>query len=577
MEMMRVMGMVLGRLFFAVLLLAHGQSAGQSNGAATEDALLKVMAEELKLSMEHLVTEDGTKPYFLAYTLTRIDSVGMTASLGAVEQNDLASRGLIDVDVRVGDYALDNTRQIRGGAADGRFGRRSEGSAQAPLEDNALAVKHALWQATDGAFKSAVERFQRVRTDLKTTVEEEHKSDDFSREKASVYSEPDVTLALDREEWARRLRNVSRLALKYPQVHESSVAVVGVANNRSMVTSEGSRVKTGQKHLRVMVSADTKADDGMDLSQSFIFNASTESGLPDEQRVREEFQKVLDGVMALRAAPLVEPYTGPAILLNRASGVFFHEIFGHRIEGHRQKNVEEGQTFTRMVGKPILPEFLSVTDDPTRARFGGEDLRGFYRFDDEGVPASKVKLVENGVLNTFLLSRSPVPGFARSNGHGRREPGRQVVSRQGNLIVDSTKSVPLAKLREMLVAECKKQGKPYGYWFEDITGGFTTTARGGPQAFKVLPVVVYRVYADGRKDQLVRGVDIVGTPLSCFSKIIATGDDAAVFNGSCGAESGWVPVSAVSPSILVEEIEIEKRERSQDRLPILPPPIAAKN
>jgi predicted Zn-dependent protease len=230
-----------------------------------------------------------------------------------------------------------------------------------------------------------------------------------------------------------------------------------------------------------------------------------------------------------------------------------------------------------MVGKPILPDFLSVFDDPTQARFGEQDLRGFYRFDDEAVPASRVNLVENGVLKTFLLSRSPVQQFSKSNGHGRREPGRQVVSRQGNLMVHSTKTVPLPKLREMLIDECKKKGKPYGYWFDDITGGFTTTTRGGPQAFKVLPVVVYRVYADGRKDELVRGVDIVGTPLSCFAKIIATGDDAAVFNGSCGAESGWVPVSAVSPSILVEEIEIEKRERSQERLPILPAPIAAKN
>lgn len=571
------MGMLLGRLFFAALLLAHLKSTGQPGSAPTEGALIKVMAEELKHSMEHLVTEDGTRPYYLAYTITRIDSAAVVGSLGALEQDDLRSRRLLDVDVRVGDYALDNTRQIRGGAADGRFGRRFDGSAQAPLENNPLAVKHALWQATDGAFKSAVERFQRVRTDLKTTVEEESKADDFSREKLSVHSEPDVALALDRDAWSKLIRSVSRLALKYPLIHESSVAVVGVANNRSMVTSEGSRIKTGQKHLRVMVSAGTKADDGMDLSQSFLFNASTEAGLPDEKQIREAFQKVLDGVLALRAAPLVEPYTGPAILLNRASGVFFHEIFGHRIEGHRQKDVEEGQTFTKMVGKPILPEFLSVTDDPTQARFANEDLRGFFRFDDEGVPASKVNLVENGVLKTFLLSRSPVPGFAKSNGHGRREPGRQVVSRQGNLMVQSTKAVPLTKLREMLVAECRKKGKPYGYWFEDITGGFTTTARGGPQAFKVLPVVVYRVFADGRKDELVRGVDIVGTPLSCFSKIIATGDDAAVFNGSCGAESGWVPVSAVSPSILVEEIEIEKRERSQDRLPILPPPIAAKS
>ena len=575
-EIMKDMGTVFGRMLCAVLLLAHGKSVAQSS-SASGDELIQVMTEELQHSMKHLVTEDGTKPYFLSYTITRTDSAIVSASLGAMDQNDARSRRLLDVDVRVGDYTLDNTRQIRGGAADGRFGRRFDGSAQAPLEDNPLAIKHALWLATDGAFKSAVERYQRVRTDLKTTVEEEHKADDFSREKPSVHSEPEVTLALDREAWAHRVRNVSKLALKYPLIHESSVAVVGVANNRAMVTSEGTRVKTGQKHFRVVVDASTKADDGMDLNQSFLFNASTEGGLPDEKQIREEFQKVLDKVMALRAAPVVEPYTGPAILLNRASGVFFHEIFGHRIEGHRQKDVEEGQTFTKMVGKSILPDFLSVTDDPTQARFANEDLRGFYRFDDEGVPAAKVNLVESGVLKTFLLSRSPVPGFAKSNGHGRRESGRQVVSRQGNLMVHSTRAVPIKKLREMLVAECKKKGKPYGYWFEDITGGFTTTARGGPQAFKVLPVVVYRVYADGRKDELVRGVDIVGTPLSCFSKIIATGDDAAVFNGTCGAESGWVPVSAVSPSILVEEIEIEKRERSQERLPILPSPIAAKN
>ena len=577
MEIMRATRILSGRLLFAALLLARFQSAGQPASAPAEDALIKVMESELTHSMKNLVTDDGTKPYYFAYTITQMDSSVVAGSLGAVEQSEQRSRRLLDVDVRVGDYALDNTRQIRGGAGDGRFGRRFEGSAQAPLENNPLAVKHVLWQATDGAFKSAVERFQRVRTDLKTTVEEDNKADDFSREKPSVYSEPDAALALDNEEWARLIRDVSRLALKYPLIHESSVAMVGLVNNRSMVSSEGSRVKTGQKLLRVAVSASTKADDGMDLSQSFIFNAASESGLPNEQQIREAFQKVLDGVLALRAAPLVEPYTGPAILLNRASGVFFHEIFGHRIEGHRQKDVEEGQTFTKMVGKPILPEFLSVTDDPTQARFADEDLRGFYRFDDEGVPASRVNLVENGVLKTFLLSRSPVLGFSKSNGHGRREPGNQVVSRQANLMVHSTRAVPLAKLREMLVAQCKKQGKPYGYWFEDITGGFTTTSRGGPQAFKVLPVVVYRVYADGRKDELVRGVDIVGTPLSCFSKILATGDDAAVFNGSCGAESGWVPVSAVSPSILVEEIEIEKRERSQDRLPILPPPIAAKN
>ena len=267
--------------------------------------------------------------------------------------------------------------------------------------------------------------------------------------------------------------------------------------------------------------------------------------------------------------------TGPAILLNRASGVFFHEIFGHRIEGHRQKDVTEGQTFAKKIGELVLPEFISVLDDPTAAKHGDVDLRGYYLYDDEGVRASKVTLVDKGVLKTFLLSRSPVEGFVKSNGHGRRQPGAACVSRQANLIVRSTNQVPFARLREMLIEECNKQGKPHGLLFEDISGGFTTTGRRGPQSFKVQPIVVYRIYADGRPDELVRGVDIVGTPLSSFEKILCTGDDHAVFNGTCGAESGWVPVSAISPSLLVSTIEIEKRSRSQTRPPLLDPPLSS--
>ena len=418
-----------------------------------------------------------------------------------------------------------------------------------------------------------MERYQQVLTNLKTMVEEEAQADDFSREEPCVYFEGDTVLELDREAWSARIRAVSELARQYPLIYSSQVALSADAENRYMVSSEGTRLKTGRKLLRVSLTASTKAEDGMDLSQTYLFNVSSEAALPGEDEMRDAFQDVIDMVLALRDAPVVEPYTGPAILMNRASGVFFHEIFGHRIEGHRQKDVQEGQTFTKMIGKPILPEFMSVADDPTLARMVGEDLRGFYRYDDEGVQARRVELVTNGVLQTFLLSRSPVAGFDHSNGHGRREPGNDVVSRQGNLIVHSDRTVSFQRLREMMIEECRAQDKPYGFVFKDITGGFTTTTRGGPQAFKVLPVVVYRVFADGRPDELVRGVDIVGTPLSCFSQITCTADDPRVFNGTCGAESGWVPVSAVSPSILVRQIEIEKRQRSQQRPPILDPPI----
>jgi predicted Zn-dependent protease len=295
-------------------------------------------------------------------------------------------------------------------------------------------------------------------------------------------------------------------------------------------------------------------------------------GLPKDEVILAAIERVAKDLTGLLKAPVVEPFVGPAILSGRAAGVFFHEIFGHRVEGHRQKDETEGQTFTKSVDAPVLPDFLSVVFDPTKRKVGSVDLNGWYRFDDEGVPAQPVTVVENGILKTFLMSRSPIQGFPHSNGHGRRQAGMEVVSRQSNLLVESSRRVSDQRLREMLIAEVKRQNKPYGLLFDNITGGYTTTGRSGLQAFKVIPLVVHRVYPDGRPDELVRGADMVGTPLSSFNKILATSDRQEVFNGYCGAESGSVPVSAVSPALLVSEIEIEKKQKSQDRPPLLPAP-----
>jgi TldD protein len=274
----------------------------------------------------------------------------------------------------------------------------------------------------------------------------------------------------------------------------------------------------------------------------------------------------------LREAPAAEPYAGPALLSGRAAAVFFHEVLGHRLEGHRQRGETEGQTFTKKVNQLVLPAFLSVTDDPTRKELDGVRLAGYYDYDDEGVPAARVVAVENGVLKNFLMSRMPITNFSQSNGHGRRQPGLMATGRQGNLIVTSTHTAKDAELRKQFVEEIKKQGKTYGLYFDDIQGGFTLTGRASPQAFQVLPVMVYRVYADGRPDELVRGVDIVGTPLLSLNNIMLTGDTMHVFNGVCGAESGQVPVSATAPAMLFSEIEVQKKKRGTDRPPILPPP-----
>ncbi len=542
--------------------------------AADEHPLLAIMANELKLSMEKLVGPDDAAPYFLQYWVTDEIEVNVGATLGAVTQDVVNHARLLDVDVRCGDYALDSTRQIRGGGWGG-YEYGGWGGTSLPLNGDPLATRHALWLATDTRFKAAAKRLAQVKANLKIKVEEEDPSDDFSREEPSVHVGPWVTEEYDRAALAERVKRYSQRFRAEPLVFGSSVTLSGTVTNKLAVNSEGSRLQFGRALWRIGIMGSTIADDGMELWQYKSFDAATLEGLPGDDEVLAAVEQVITELLALRSAPLVEPYTGPAILRNRASAVFFHEIFGHRVEGHRQKDVEEGQTYAKKLGQPILPSFISVVDDPTQRTFGRYDLSGFYEFDDECVPAQPARVVEDGVLKTFLMSRSPTRGITRSNGHGRRQPGAQICARMGNLVVESGQQVPYAELRARLVEECKKQGKEFGLLFGDISGGFTFTGRYLPQAFKVIPILVYKVYADGRPDELVRGVDIVGTPLTCFANILCTGDDPDVFNGYCGAESGSIPVSGISPSILVAQIEVEKQQKAQDRPPILPAPIAS--
>ena len=186
--------------------------------------------------------------------------------------------------------------------------------------------------------------------------------------------------------------------------------------------------------------------------------------------------------------------------------------------------------------------------------------------------AQRVEVVKDGVLRSFLTSRTPIEGFPSSNGHGRRQPGHMVVSRQGNLLIEASKTVSQDTLRKRLLKEIRDQRKPYGFIIDDITGGFTFTGRSTPNAFVVKPVGITRVWADGRPDELVRGADLIGTPLVAFSQILAASDDVAVFNGYCGAESGYVPVSASAPDLLLKELEIQRGDKAHDRPPLLPTP-----
>lgn len=527
--------------------------------------LIEILKQEMERNLSVLKGADPA-PHFLSYAVTEIESESAVASLGALQGANHNRGRYLDVTVRVGSPQLDNFRRVRGDLPQFTSG------TQISLDDQPNAIKRRLWLETDRVYRSASQRLANIKTTQQFKIGEADDPGDFSPSTPAVAVEPVAKLKFSREEWSNKLRKWSAGFGNKQGILASSISILAQREVKTLVTSDGIRLEHGRTFARLVIGAQGKASDGMDLSTTEFLEAEDPERLPDEKAVKAAIQKVERDLLGLIKAPVVEPFVGPAILSGRAAGVFFHEIFGHRVEGHRQRDESEGQTFAKSVGTKILPEFLSVTFDPTRRTFAKTDLNGWYAYDDEGTKARSVTVVENGVLRNFLMSRTPIAGFPASNGHGRRQPGREIVPRQSNLIVESKNQVSDRQLRELLIAEIKKQNKPYGLLFDQVDSGYTTTSRRGLQAFTVVPLVVYRVYADGRPDELVRGVDIVGTPLSAFSKIAATSDRTDVFNGICGAESGGVPVSAVAPALLVSEVEIQKKERSLDSPPILPAP-----
>ncbi len=531
---------------------------------SSPDALLETMQLELKRATT-LLAKSSPAPYYLSYAVTDASGSAIVAMNGAIATSNTVHRRQADVMMRVGAAGLDNTH----GAS------RPSGiaSGSLALSDDRDAIARVLWQLTDREYEQASSAFLKVKTNQAVQSEEEDKSPDFSQETAQSHlDETQPHVSMDQKAWEDRLRRLSAGFLKYPDVYSSVVYMQAETDKSYLATSEGTALVQPSASARMVIQGETRADDGMELLRVETFQAASPDQLPSDKELTEKVDKISADLKALRAAPAAEPYAGPALFSGRAAAVFFHEVLGHRLEGHRQRQETEGQTFTKKVGQLVLPSFLSVTDDPTLKELDGVKLSGTYAYDDEGVPAQRVVAVENGILRNFLMSRMPIANFGVSNGHGRRQPGLMPTGRQGNLIVTSTNTVKDSVLREKFIAEIKKQGKPYGLYFEDIQGGFTLTTRSLPQAFQVIPVMVWRVYPDGRPDELVRGVDIVGTPLLSLNNIILTGDTLKVFNGVCGAESGQVPVSAAAPEMLFSEIEVQKRQKGTDRPPILPPP-----
>lgn len=532
------------------------------------DVLLDALTTELDRTMSAWEGQPDA-PYFLSYRVT--DQTGWTVSAryGALAGSSTDRTRSLDVSARVGSPARDSTHALKGDFGSDTNFHLAE---QLPLDGSREALRTSIWIATNKELSDARERWLHVKANQTVKVADDDPSADFSVEAPVVDLGAAADLVIDPAAWEPLLVELSAMLDRSPDVHQSHANLHATRSTEYIVSSEGTRVRQGREWVRIALDASTTLDDGMEIQLYRWKDVTDPSELPDAATLRTWANELERDLLEMKAAPPGEPYSGPVLLTGRAAGVFVHEVLGHRTEGHRQKDDDEGQTFTDKVGDRILPATISVVDDPTVATWAGEMLNGHYRFDQEGVPAQKAVLVEKGVFRGFLMSRSPIAGFEHSNGHGRAQARQQPVARMANTILETTEPLPVDVLRKRMRAELVAQGRSYGLLVDEIGGGFTLTGRVMPNAFNVRAITAWKIFADGRPDERVRGVDLVGTPLAALSNVIGVGDDPAVFNGFCGAESGMVPNSAVSPSLLLRSLEVQKKEKDTDRPPLLPKP-----
>ncbi len=550
----------------AVLLPTGARAAAGADGG---DWILGAMQDELARSRKSLQLEGYDAPYYIAYTVRDTDRQYVSGKFGAVFQSQSFRNRQAQVDVRVGSYDLDSSEDN-----DSFFNPRQKFTPNniAPLDDRSeTALRRVLWLLTDYRYKAGLMSY--------LTVKSKSVNDPKAREAGSLTREAPFRLledrpapGFDRKAWERDVRKISAVLLDYPDIFDSSVEVSQVRLVRHFVNTEGTVVRAVDDYLQLLVLAVTRAEDGMLLQDTVNWYGRRPEDLPAADAAIRDLRTMADRLVKMRKAPVLDPLTVPVLMSPEATGVFFHETVGHRLEGHRQQGEEEGRTFKGQVGQKILPEAIDIEDDPTVVAAAGVSLNGAYRADDEGVKAGKAVLVEGGVLKGFLMSRKPIEGFSKSNGHGRSDGFQPAVGRMGNLMIKGRAPMPAAQMKDLLLQEVRRQGKPFGIRIESIAGGSTNTSSFGYQAYKGMPRVSYRVDAETGEETLVRGIEIVGTPLSSINKIVATSDRYGVFNGYCGAESGMVPVSTVAPDMLFAEIELQRAQEGTERAPVLPPP-----
>lgn len=542
-------------LVAAVSIPALAQTA-PTRADAEKDPVLCAMLAELDRSRQHLQLQGFDKPYFIEYRIDDVTRYQANAAYGALTGEDQTHARVARVTVRVGDYKSDNSSP------------RGEGSVQiVAAENDPLAIRYALWAATDTAYKQALDAWAAKQAELKS-VQTPPQADDFSHQKPLIDLDPIVALDLDREAWKRNIVEGSGLYSTDPsarsfadQIEDSQGSVEGRVRTVYLVDTEGTIVRTSAAEYRAEVALETQAPDGMRLLRSYPVTGATAASLGTAEQFRHGVLEILDGLHQLHDAPVVtDEYHGPVLFSGNAAAHSFDEYFARALTASRPQLGSTERTtgpFASSYNTRVLPDFIRIVDDPGLTEFDGKALLGAYKVDDEGVPAQSVTLVDDGKLTGYLLGREPIRDFPESNGHGRASVAQPARASIGVLHVEATGGLSEDDLVKKLISMGKDQGLDSVYLVETISGGSQ-------------PRTLYRIkVADGSR-QLVRGARLADVDLRSFrSGIVAVGSDPHVDD-----IYGDVPASIIAPALLFDDVTVKHGEERNEKLPYYPPPPA---
>lgn len=530
--------------------------AAKSVTDALGDPLLDAMQAELVREKSSLVLPGMRAPYFIEYRLEDIHSYGATASYGALTSEAENQQRVVRVEVRVGDYVTDSSSA------------RGNGSlVLAPGDNDPVALREALWTATDEAYKGALRAYSAKLAAVKQ-FQNAPNANDFTPAKPVHLLEPLAKLEVDRTEWKRRLVEASGLYAKDPSVRSfagdvqySSASLNGLAVNRYTVNTDGTAVRHGFTGYQDSVSVGGQASDGMQLGRNNGSTASTAAGLESGEALRERTLADLKSFQALRQAPVVEAedYHGPVLFSGDAAADVVNRLIVPNIDAERPEMGTTARTqgaYQSSLRTPVLPAFLTMVDDPTLKNFDGRSLVGAYRVDDEGEPAEPVTVIDHGKLVGFLVGRQPIKDFPESNGHGRATLGGPAHPHPGVLVIKSADNLSMEQLRAKLAALAKEQGRSV-YEVETLGGG------------ELIPRLLYRISPQGERT-LVRGAAFDELDQrSLRSELIAAGGTPYI-----AQEISPLPVTTITPALLFSDIAVKRATQQQEKLPYYAPPEA---